>query len=197
MVYWHPLAAIPWAWQVGLLVAACLASLGLMRKAGPPQLRADGLVPGGIVDLELAGTEEVARNVIAKWSDWDVKDLARASVYWDFGLIVGYGLATTLACLLLSRYRSPLGLTDPRLATILAWGVVIAMICDVVENVGLLWMLSCLPSSGTMGIWPCLTQICAVAKFILLFAAWYYCLWGLVSCGGEWVISSVGHRSAA
>jgi hypothetical protein len=126
--------------------------------------------PSGIVSFELAGTVANAQAMIDSWD-------ARAQLFAAFGLgldylfMPAYGLTFALACLLVARKHPG---TLSRAGRILAWGLLPAVVCDAIENLGLWLSLS----GGVRAPWPQISAVCATIKFALLGLALVYALVG-------------------
>ncbi len=125
------------------------------------QVRGDG-----IVSLELAWRPDKAQAIVRGWRDAGLIAVAKSSVYRDFLLIIGYVALLTSMVLLAwrplarSTYHSmPLLL----IAGGLPW---LAGVCDIVENVLMLSMLSEEDGVGTLR--PHFTTGFAYTKFALL-----------------------------
>jgi hypothetical protein len=144
--------------------------------------------PRGIVSFELAGDVGAARAILASWGAAKQRAAAIGLVF-DFGFLISY--ATLLWCLCqwaatVLQPRSPLAAQAGRL---LAWGQIVAGVCDALENVSLLVELSGRVSPP----WPQAARFFAVAKFVLVILAACYILVA-IRClpGSDEVLSIAG-----
>jgi hypothetical protein len=129
--------------------------------------------PYGVVSFELAGS---IKKMVAILSSWDVNAQLRAS----FGLGLDYlfmavyastiALGIGLAADGLHRKGWPLA----SLGGLLAWGVILAALLDMIENIALLVVLW----GPLTNPWPALARWCAIPKFALLFVGIVYAFYG-------------------
>ncbi|HVE70149.1 MAG TPA: hypothetical protein VNI54_02185 [Thermoanaerobaculia bacterium] len=151
---------VPVFWA--LLIGTVALSFYLTAQ-GKQLIRAG--TPGAIVDLELAWTKTAAQSVIAKWAN--VLHVARRSIYVDFVFIVFYSLLLRMVCAAASQHLNG---GWQRAGELLAWGMLVAGVLDVIENIGMLMMLN-----GNFA--PVLiVSIAAAVKFLLLAAGVVYIL---------------------
>lgn len=142
---------------VGAAVTAIAFALGI--RLSTPALAP----PVDIIAFELAGTPDSAAALLQTWGPTGTAYL-RQSLWLDFGLILGYTTFLTLACFLLRnrwQARRP-GLAT--LANLLGAGMLLAGVCDVLENVALFRVLAASPSPA----WASLAAVAARVKFALL-----------------------------
>jgi hypothetical protein len=132
------------------LVVLTLAYGDLLKRQGEPLKR---VLAHGIVSLELPGTSAAAQQMVAALGD--LVPVARRQVQLDFGYLLLYPWAFSLACALLA---APL---------------------DATENLALLQMLD----GRTLAPWPQLSTGCASVKFALVVAAVAYLPLGLIGLG--------------
>ena len=145
-----------WVWIIGVLVA------GVITTAA-----ADGFP---ILELELAGTVTSA-NDLTRGADLDA---VRASIVWDFLLILFYVLALFFGSLWSGRqYGSRRGRSA---GTAIGVGAIVAGVLDIVENLA---MLGYLNDWGGWNGWPTLATAMAIPKFILIVVAIIYVLVGI------------------
>ena len=96
--------------------------------------------PRGIVSLELAGTVMRSRAILDSWNP-SQRSEAIMGLWLDFLNLVSYAAALVLGCMWSTRH---LGRWSPALAglgELLAWLMVLAAVCDAIENVALLVQL--------------------------------------------------------
>lgn len=162
-------------WVLGVLgfaLGAVLVGLDLrMQSAGG----------WGIIDFELAGTQERAREILTDWGP-PGQSAARLSLWLDYGYLALYGAFWTLA--VAAARDLALGRTWRRFA--IAGGVVVAFpaaaaTLDAIEDVGLL--LALVRHGGETA--PGLAAVCATGKFLFLFLAIGYVVACLARRGYE------------
>ena len=144
-----------------LLVALTLIVLVVLQVVGLPLQTA--AAPQGIVSFELAGLPATTQAILDSW-DPNARVHVGFSLGLDFLFMPLYAATIALGCLwgagVLSRRRWPLA----ALGRPLAWGVWLAVLCDVVENIAL-WRLLAGPVTAP---WPARARWCAMVKFGLL-----------------------------
>jgi hypothetical protein len=156
---------------LGIAIAAFDVALLLIDK----RLEATG--GPSILGLEFAGSEQRAVEIMAEWGDHG-RDLARLSLWIDFGFMLSYGAFFTLAALATRDYARERGLRA--LATV---GIVTpffaaaAALFDVAENIA--WLIVLGGRGGSLA--PPFATTCASLKFTLIALAIAYVLWGLAS----------------
>ncbi len=158
-------------WILGIAAAVLflvLAALDLrMQSTGGP----------GIVGLELAGTTDRATQIMAEWGQTG-QDAARLSLWIDFVYLIAYGGFLALAILAVRDAARRRGWeTYARYGTAIAVLPIVAALCDVVEDVGLLLVLD---GHGASRI-PQAATAFALLKFAALAVALAYLLAGLVA----------------
>jgi hypothetical protein len=139
---------------------------GHLRATGGPS----------ILGLEFAGSEQRAAEIMVEWGGHG-RDLARVSLWLDFGFMLSYGTFFTLAALAIrdfARERDLRLLARAGLAAPLF--VIAAVLFDVAEDV--VWLLVLDGHAG--GSAPVFATACAGLKFLLVGLAILYVLWGLV-----------------
>jgi hypothetical protein len=130
-----------------------------------------------ILGLEFAGTEQRAAQIMAEWGAHG-RDLARLSLWIDFGFMLSYGTFFTLAALATRdfarerelRLLARLGIATPFFAAA-------AALFDAAENIA--WLLVLGGHGGSLA--PPFATACASLKFLLITLAILYVLWGLAS----------------
>lgn len=145
-------------WLLAILTLIVMAVLQVVGR--PLQTTA---APQGIVSYELAGAPATTQAILDSW-DSNARVHAGFSLGLDYVFMPLYAATIALGCLwgagVLSRRCWPLA----TLGKPLAWGVWLAALCDVVENVAL-WRLLVGPVTAP---WPALARWCAMVKFGLL-----------------------------
>jgi hypothetical protein len=147
-----------------LAVLTIAYSLALNAQGKPLRER----VPGGIVAYELAWSAERAGEILEAWRP--VREVARRQLVLDFGFLVLYPLALSLACALLSQASPGGGVAAA--GAFLSRAVLLAGPLDAVENLALLRMLGAGPGDAPAR----LAAVCAGVKFLLVFCAFAYLL---------------------
>lgn len=164
------------------MLALTLTLIVLMRV--PLQTSA---APAGIVSFELAGSEAQARAILDSW-DAQTRGLADYSLRLDFLFLVAYSTTIGLACLwagsVLRGRNIPLTIGAP-----LAWGMWLAALFDIMENIALLIELHGSPQSP----WPQIARWCAIPKFALVLVGLVYVLLGAL----VWLATRVFGRPRA
>ena len=137
--------------------------------------------PRGIVSLELAGTVMRSRAILDSWNP-SQRSEAIMGLWLDFLNLVSYAAALVLGCMWSTRH---LGRWSPALAglgELLAWLMVLAAVCDAIENVALLVQLQL--HRDARAPWPAVAFACAATKFALIVMGVLYVLGGIAS----WVV---------
>jgi hypothetical protein len=131
----------------------------------------------GILSFEFVRDEERAAQFMGEWGAHG-RDLARLSLWVDFGFMLSYGAFFTLAALATRDFARSRGLRSLAAVGIVApFCAAIAAMFDAGENVNLLLVLG--GHGGSVS--PALATICASIKFVLITIAILYVLWGLAS----------------
>ena len=127
--------------------------------------------PQGIVSYELAGNVVEAQRILDSWNP-TARLYAAFSLGLDTLYMPAYAIAIGLACAWAAerwnKRRGALALVGVGLA----WGLLVAAVCDAIENVALITMLL----SGVREPWPALARDCAAVKFLLVGAGLAYAL---------------------
>ena len=154
------------ALTLALMIALLLIDVPLQTTAAPK----------GIASYELAGSVTEAQRILASWNP-TARLYAAFSLGLDYLYMPAYAIAIGLACAwaaeLWSRRRGWLALVGVGLA----WGLMVAALCDAIENVALVTMLL----SGVREPWPAVAFGCAAVKFALTGAGLVYALIGAVA----------------
>ena len=130
-----------------------------------------------ILGLEFADSAQRAAQIIAEWGEHG-RDLARLSLWIDFGFMASYGTFFTLAALAtrdFARDRDLRALATVGIAT--PFFAAAAALFDAAENIA--WLLVLGGRGGSFA--PVFGTACASLKFLLIGLAIIYVLWGLVS----------------
>jgi len=155
----------------GIAMAAFYIALFVLDQ----RLKATG--GPSVLGLEFAGSEQRAAEIMSEWGDHG-RNLARLSLWIDFGFMLSYGTFFTLAALATRDYAR-----ERSLRTLATVGVVTpsfaaaAALFDAAENIT--WLLVLGGHGGSFA--PPFATTCASLKFSLITLAIIYVLWGLVS----------------
>jgi hypothetical protein len=162
MTVTHPFDRIP----PGRLRVYFVPVLGVTVAVGVALLLLD---PGGkgIVGLEVAGSVEEARRVMAVWTDRD-RIHAAFGTGLDYLFLLAYANAIALACIWGRRVFRRAWLVT--LGGLLAWGAWLAGALDMVENIAMLDMIRGPITSPA----PQVAAACAYPKFVLVYAGLIY-----------------------
>jgi hypothetical protein len=129
-----------------------------------------------ILGLEFAGSERRAAEIMVEWGDHG-RDLARLSLWIDFGFMLSYGTFFTLAALATRDFARDRGLQALATAGIAApIFAAAAALFDAAENIA--WLLVLGGHGGSLA--PPFATICASLKFLLIGLAILYVVWGLL-----------------
>lgn len=123
--------------------------------------------PLGIVSFELAGDIPTAQAIVLSWQG-QAKVYAALGLGLDYLFLLLYPLTMMAACVLLANiYQQGMRASMGR---VLAWLILLAVILDAVENYAL-WRLLL---EDWHPLWPRLSLICAMPKFVLIVACLAY-----------------------
>jgi hypothetical protein len=157
-----------------VLLGVAMVAFDLVLLVLDQDLKATG--GPSILGLEFAGSEQRAAEIMAEWGGHG-RDLARLSLWIDFGFMVSYGAFFTLAAIATRdfardrglRALAVVGIATPAFATA-------AALFDAAENIA--WLLVLGGHGGSLA--PPFATICASLKFLLIGLAILYVVWGLV-----------------
>jgi hypothetical protein len=129
-----------------------------------------------ILGLEFAGSADRARQIMVEWGDHG-QDVARLSLWIDFGFMASYGIFFALAGFATRDFAREHGHRALALAGMAApYCAMAAAGFDAAENI--VWLLVLGGHGGQVG--PPFATTCASFKFLLIGIAIIYALWGLV-----------------
>lgn len=121
--------------------------------------------PLGIVNLELARTPAMAQLILDSWSrGTGMNAWVAFGIGFDYLYLLTYGALFALVSASIAAKLAPSAPGLAKIARIVAWLQFVAPICDAVENVGLMAMLS---RAGT-DPWVTVSTGFALAKFACL-----------------------------
>jgi hypothetical protein len=131
--------------------------------------------PYGIVSFEFAFTPARAQEMISSWSI-DAQLRAAFIQGLDFLFPLVYSAALGLGCLLATNVVKARGKPLNGLGVFLAWGLLLAALCDYIENIALVTQLF----GRIQSPYPEIAGVCAVIKFSIILVAIGYILYGLL-----------------
>jgi hypothetical protein len=153
-----------------------LLGLGALQLPALGRMAQQGV---DIIEFELMRTTSGAARLLAYLGE-DGIDAARQQLYLDFGLLVAYGVVISAACMMLAQ-RAETGWVA-KFGPLFGRLSILAALCDAIENVALLIVLSNHPGQP----WPALATGFATVKFVLLALAIAYLVIGWLSTlGGQ------------
>jgi hypothetical protein len=151
-----------------LMVAMNTAGAGLVNESAPY----------GIISFELAGSVEKAGAILTSW-DRTAEISAAFNLGLDYLFMLAYAASIGLGCTLAGEAMARRGWPLAGLGAWLAWGLILAAICDGLENWALMGVLNSLPGPGMLWYgWPSLARSSALIKFGLVFAGVIYLFYG-------------------
>ena len=162
----HPFSWLPDFLRTPLLVVLVAGSVAFsvwLAEQGR-SLRGPA-APYGVASFEFAWSRENAAEMIDDWRP--VLEIARRQVQIDFGFLVFYPLATSLACAMLAESRFN---GRPATGVFLSWAVLAAGPLDAAENLALLHQLNHGAADTAARVAAC----CAGVKFALVLAGFGY-----------------------
>lgn len=134
--------------------------------------------PYGIISFELAGSVEKAGAILTSW-DRAAQNSAAFNLGLDYLFMLAYAASIGLGCSLAGEALARTGRPLAGLGAWLAWGLILAALCDGLENWALMSVLNSLPGPGMMWyFWPSLARSSALIKFGLVFAGLIYLFYG-------------------
>jgi len=161
--------AVPLFWT--LVILTLVVILGMQLSGAPLKTEA---APGGIVSFELVGTFEGSQQIINSWQGSTML-YAGINMGLDFLFITLYSITIAWGCGLISA-RLPASWSFFKSAgTWLGYGVLLAALLDIIENISLIKILQ----GSQSHLLPQLANWCATPKFILVFLALLYLLIGV------------------
>ena len=161
-------------WFLGLLAVYLVVQVAI--GAGNGALTTES-APDGIITFELAGTPEEASRIVSDWERAGAVDDAGFNLGFDFLYMPLYGAVLAGLVVAVAHRARGRGATGVhRLGVLVAWTPFLAVAFDVVETAALVRVLD----DPSLGGWPALARVCALAKFALLLVAVVYVLAGWV-----------------
>ena len=176
------------AWQLVVFLGALGATIVVQRQFNPYSLHT-AQTPNGIVDFELAGSAERAREIIAIWRDAGLLDNVRPNIaVVDTRFIPCYTIALLAGCAWAA------GAFTGRLSTLgwlLAAAQILTAALDYGENAAMLRAFDALTTELTVKsptIWPAIAALCAWPKFALVVAGGGYIIAGAIAYLRQWLM---------
>jgi len=124
----------------------------------------------GIVSLELAGSINNAKLILASW-DKSAQFQAGLSIGLDFLFLIAYSITIAMGCLLVAKN---FGVFVQNIGMWLAGTQILAAILDVIENLAMIKLLT----GSTWDILPAIAYWCAIPKFLIVLAGLVFLLAG-------------------
>jgi hypothetical protein len=186
-------------WEL-LLLSLLFLAVGLLVGAVMPQPKshAPGAKSMAIMELALAWTPGYARDVLQRWSELRVLGKARLGVEVDFLFLLCYPMFGALLITFIARIGEAhhhLGFdTADAIAKSGAIAIGVAGLLDVLENVGLLFLipgkgrtqgLQTMPTPSAWLVEP--TSVASTAKFVLAAGT----LWLGLATGGVVLVRAI------
>ncbi len=171
----HPFSLISARARKGVFVVflvLALFCLGLFAFVLDPPLRT-AAAPWGVVSLELAWRTTTVSAILGSWNYAD-KVYAAFGLGFDFLFILCYTLVLGIGTQIASER---LGWRFAGMGGALGWGVILAALLDVVENVLLFVMMT----RGNFPPYSLFASLAATLKFLLLLIVVSYVLLGLLA----------------
>lgn len=170
----HPFDFIPpgrWSRFFWALLALTLVLMLAFQSTGAALTTP--AAPYGVVSFELAGSEEQMQAILNSWSP-ETRQRAAFGLGLDFLFMPVYASLLAFGCGMAARALRRQDWPLANLGVLLAWLIFVAAVLDVFENVSLLQVLW----SGQLAPWTQLASGFAWPKFILIFGAIVYGLYG-------------------
>jgi hypothetical protein len=141
-----------------------------MQVTGKPLITT--AAPGGIVSFELVGNFSGSQSIVQSWQGL-TRLYAGLNMGLDFLFLALYSLTIALGCHLMAE-RLPAAWQQTGIW--LGYGVLVAALLDIVENLSLINILL----GSRNELLPQLARWCALPKFVLILLALVYLLAGIV-----------------
>jgi hypothetical protein len=172
----HPFDFIPPGWWPRFfwpLLGLTLLLIVVFGVTGAP-LTTEA-APYGVVSFELAGSVENMHRILNSW-DTNTQLRAAFGLGLDYVFMPVYAFAIAFGCGIafraLQRNRWPLA----KYGNLLAWGVILAALLDVIENIALTKVIF----GAVVSPWPEIARWCAIPKLGLIFIGIVYLVYGVV-----------------
>jgi len=169
----HPFEFVPAGIRKTVLIlflALALICMVVFMFILDPPLRT-ALSPLGIISFELAWTVPAVSAILGGW-DYVASLHAAFGLGFDFLFMLGYGLAIGLGTLLASRR---MGKRFSELGKWLGWGVIAAVLFDIIENI----LLFVIMTRGNYPPYALFASLAASLKFVFILLGIVYSLMGL------------------
>jgi hypothetical protein len=156
-----------------ILLILTILIMALMNVIGAPLITS--AAPNGIISFELAFSPAHAQQMISSWSP-DAQLRASFIQGLDFLFPLVYSIALGFGCLLTSSLLRSRGKPLSLFGRVIAWGLILAALCDYIENIALATELF----GRVQSPFPEIAGICAVIKFTIILVAIVFIIFGLV-----------------
>jgi hypothetical protein len=121
----------------------------------------------------VAGSIECAQKILDSW-DANAQLRAAFGLGLDYLFMVVYASTIAFGCGIASNRLRQKGWPLAKWGNLLAWGVILAALLDVVENIALTVMIF----GSVISPFPEISRWCAIPKFILIFIGIVYVIYG-------------------
>jgi len=182
----HPFDFISPGWWpsfFGLLLGLTILLMAVFMVTGAPLTTK--AAPYGVISFEVAGSVECTQKILDSW-DANAQLRAAFGLGLDFVFMVAYASTIAFGAGIASKRLRQKGWPLAKWGNLLAWGVILAALLDVVENIALTAMLF----GSVVSPFPEIARWCAIPKFILIFTGIVYVIYG-------GVVALVEHLSLA
>jgi len=121
--------------------------------------------PLGIVNLELARTPMMAQMILDSWSrGTGMNAWVAFGIGFDYVYLLSYGAMLVLACGTIAAKLDSSAPGLAKVARVVAWLQFVAPLCDAIENIGLMTMLT----RGGTDPWALFSASFALVKFAII-----------------------------
>ena len=159
-------------WRVFLVFSLVVLVLGTILTVGGEPLRGPS-APSGIVSFELAGDEDLSREIRCEWHWKGETQTAINNIWLDFLFIPAYVMTLLIAGLWASRQLAHRKMMGAKAALLFARMQPVAGALDIMENIALLLLLN-ERMEGALAFWA---AVWATLKFLLVSLGFLTVLW--------------------
>ena len=198
-----PIVPVSLWFRGGVLLGLVVLNALIISWMSRPPMNSVDVVRNGIIDFELAKTEQKAGAIRTAWLAEEnavefpagsgkmasLAAIAQRNIYIDFLFIPSYVLLLSFACFWIAENIRWDVLSQ--VGTVIGWGIVVAGVLDIVENLAMLGMLA----NGPTPLLAALSFWCAVPKFVILLGfAGAFILVGLVTLMVQGFVMRLSNR---
>jgi hypothetical protein len=170
----HPFDFVPPGWWPRFfwpLLGLNLLVILVFDVSGAPLTTEEA--PYGVLSFEIAGTVSNAQQILDSW-DADAQLRASFGLGFDYLFMPVYAFAIAFGCGMAARTLERKAWPLVSLGSFLAWGVILAALLDVVENIALTMLIF----GSVVSPWPEIAHWCAIPKLVLIFIGIVYMIYG-------------------